>query len=102
MDHYELKYFGYNGKAGGIRLFLDYLGIKYDDKYYTVGEKVKYSNFELAKVFAVYRYIGAKYNAIPETAEEQAICDAFGEYIMYTYYKLIYEMIKEKIDKKAV
>uniref|UniRef100_A0AC34QMR5 Glutathione S-transferase n=1 Tax=Panagrolaimus sp. JU765 TaxID=591449 RepID=A0AC34QMR5_9BILA len=100
MVNYELIYFDLNGRAGGIRLFLDYHQIPFIDtqiprnKWPEYKNKMKFGqipilkildkNLELPQSVAIFRYLATKYGGLGENPEENALIDAFADQIQDT------------------
>uniref|UniRef100_A0AC34RSU9 GST N-terminal domain-containing protein n=1 Tax=Panagrolaimus sp. JU765 TaxID=591449 RepID=A0AC34RSU9_9BILA len=97
MVKYILQSFKTNGRAGGIRLFMDYLKLPHEDEIVELDEwpKIKEStpfgklpvlisneeNFILPETLAIYRFLAMKHGGFPEKLEEQVLCDSFGHHI---------------------
>lgn len=102
MSVYELVYFELNGRAGGIRLLLDYLKVPFTDTRISRNEfpKVKDTfkfkqvpvlnvkagdnEIQIPQTIAIMRYICSKHGCMGSTPEENALIDAFGEQIQDT------------------
>ena len=100
MTNYELIYFELNGRAGGIRLFLDYLQIPFVDTriprsdWLNWKSKMKFGQIPVLKILdkgielpqsvAILRYLATKYGGLGETPEDNAIIDAFADFIQDT------------------
>uniref|UniRef100_A0AC35GIU0 Glutathione S-transferase n=1 Tax=Panagrolaimus sp. PS1159 TaxID=55785 RepID=A0AC35GIU0_9BILA len=93
----ELKYFDLNGRAGAIRMLLDYLQIPFTD---SIIPREKWSLYKASTPFgqvpvllvengkfaipqstAILRYIATKFGGLAKSPEEQALCDAYAEQI---------------------
>uniref|UniRef100_A0AC34RRM9 Glutathione S-transferase n=1 Tax=Panagrolaimus sp. JU765 TaxID=591449 RepID=A0AC34RRM9_9BILA len=100
MVNYELLYFDISGRAGAIRLFLDYHQIPFTDtriprdqwpeikKQMKFGQipvlKILDKNLELPQSVAILRYLATKHGGLGENPEENALIDAFADQIQDT------------------
>ncbi|KAE9552094.1 hypothetical protein FO519_004674 [Halicephalobus sp. NKZ332] len=97
MVNYTLLYFNCNGRTGGIKLLLDYLKVPFEDKTFEMQEwpaikpttpfgqvpvlYVDENKLALPETLAIYRYLAAKHGAIPDSLEDQALCDAYADHV---------------------
>ncbi|KAE9546132.1 hypothetical protein FO519_010656, partial [Halicephalobus sp. NKZ332] len=100
MTNYELVYFELNGRAGGIRLFLDFLQVPFTDTripkqdWPTLKPKIKFGQIPVLKILdkgielpqsvAILRYLATKHGGLGETPEDNAIIDSFADLIQDT------------------
>ncbi|KAE9545827.1 hypothetical protein FO519_010961, partial [Halicephalobus sp. NKZ332] len=105
MVKYTLLYTNINGRAGGIRLMLDYLKVPFEDKTFERSEwptvkpttpfgqvpvlYVDDDKLVLPETLAIYRYLAAKHGAIPDSLEDQALCDAYADHVQDYMSKLV-------------
>ncbi|KAE9552092.1 hypothetical protein FO519_004672 [Halicephalobus sp. NKZ332] len=120
MVKYTLFYMNLNGRAGGIRLMLDYLKVPFEDKTFERSEwptikpttpfgqvpilYVDDDKLVLPETLAIYRYLASKHGAVPDSLEDRALCDAYADHVqdymskvVLFFYAIIHQKPKERI-----